>query len=74
VNHLEEILLQEIRRFAKELWESVLASLPVLAGDRPGEETILREECGSRAQRRSGEAWGGRDPRVTGQAQTEFVV
>jgi len=30
VNHLEEILLPEVRRFGKELWERVLASLPVL--------------------------------------------
>lgn len=37
VNHLEEILLQELRRFEKELWKSVLASL---------EETILTEREG----------------------------
>jgi hypothetical protein len=43
VNHLEEILLQEIRRFGKELWESVLASL---------EETILTEREGEVIRKR----------------------
>jgi len=38
VNRLEEILLQEIRCFGKELWESVLASLEeIILTEREGE-------------------------------------
>ncbi|HAL62140.1 MAG TPA: hypothetical protein DCP08_07015 [Chloroflexi bacterium] len=43
VNRLEEVLLQEIRRFGKELWESVLVSL---------EETILMEREGEVIRKR----------------------
>jgi hypothetical protein len=34
VNHLEEILLQEIQRVREELWESVLTSLPATCQGR----------------------------------------
>lgn len=64
VNGLEEILIQEVRRFARELWESILASLPVLPR-APGLSSARTGRAGQGGQARDGrrgEASLGRKP------------